>query len=110
MGIEFVQNLQATYGVNQLRSIFEGDNGCTDTSSVDYDNNATQLSNDFQQGGLEASEPEVQYTPHKERVLSLNIVRPVDVISNIIFVVFPFLWPLFRCHAITTKATFQVQQ
>lgn len=80
MGIEFVQNLQATYGVNQLRSIFEGDNSCIDTSSVDYDNNAAQLSNDFQQASVEANEPEVSYTPHKERVLSTNdVISVVDV-------------------------------
>lgn len=73
MGIEFFHNLQATYGMNQLLSMFENENCYADTSSVDYDSSA-QLSNDFQQMSFDASEPDVLQTPHKERVLSADVV------------------------------------
>lgn len=80
MGIEFFHNLQATYGMNQLLSMFESEKSCFDTSTGDYDNN-TQLSNDFQQMSFDASEPEVPQTPHKERVLSTD--------TFLLFIVFP---------------------
>lgn len=68
MGLEFYQNLQATYG-SQLMSFFENENGIVDTASNDYD--TAQLSNDFQQISFEGSEQELPLqTPHKERVSS----------------------------------------
>lgn len=86
MGIEFYQYLQSIYGPNQLLAMLESENGCVDTSSVDYDNNG-QLSNDFQQMGFEANEPEqMPQTPHKERVLFADIL---------LFLLFAFL---FICH------------
>lgn len=74
MGIEFFHNLQATYGLNQLLSMFENENCGADTSSIDYDSSAHQLSNDFQQMSFDTSEPDVLQTPHKERVLPPNVV------------------------------------
>lgn len=69
MGIEFFHNLQATYGLSQLMSILENENGSADSSSVDYESSA-QLSTDFQQMSFDASEQEMPpQTPHKERVL-----------------------------------------
>lgn len=89
MGIEFFRNLQATYGMNQVLSMLESENGCADTSCIDYDSSG-QLSNDFQQIAFESNEPEVPQTPHKERVLTLYISASFGISHFFFFLIFSF--------------------